>query len=455
MHQLMLTDKALDGDGEDLVAIEAGDHALDAALDVHEAVFINGADVARVDPYLAVGVLPHDVVGLVYVLVVALHHGFAGDTDLAGGVIAKLLARFGVEDANGGGDTGDAHASLLVAVVDAEGSGGGDLTHAVALSQGIADVVRVHKGLHFGLQAGVHGVTTGAEGENEGQVKVLHLLAIDEDLVEGGGGDHMLGLVLLDVLAHLEGQELGNEGQLQAEGQGHVDAAHQAVGGEDGHNAQEALAALFDDAGVNEVEGNRIHAVVGQHNALGEAGGAARVGDGRDGVTLVGGLDGDAVLGALDEGVPADDAALTEGNGIPACKLHGELLHGRKRGGSRLDDDVLLVDLRQDLRDLGIGDINGQQDGRAGVQHHAGDALNVHAGVDGVNGRSDLVQCIQGNNGLRRGSREQGDGVSLLNTESGKGVCALIDAVYELLNSDDGSVVVDRCVVQTIFIHML
>ena len=175
--------------------------------------------------------------------------------------------------------------------------------------------MRLQESLQLGFQTGIHGVAAGTHGQQEGQVKALHLFAVDQDLIKCRGSDHVLGLVFAYIFAHLLGIETGDQCQLQAQGQGHVDTAHQTVGGEDGHDAQEALSLFVDNAGVNEIKGNSIHAVVGEHNALGEAGGTAGVGDSNSCIALILYFLCNAVLGAGNEGIPADDATLAKGNG--------------------------------------------------------------------------------------------------------------------------------------------
>lgn len=117
-------DIAFQVDGEDFVTVETGDHTLDASLDIQEAILVDVAQVAGVDPDLAIGMLTHYKIGFLGVIEVTLHHGRTGNTNLTVSVVAQLLTGFGIEDAHIHGQRGDADAALAVNFVYAEGSRG-------------------------------------------------------------------------------------------------------------------------------------------------------------------------------------------------------------------------------------------------------------------------------------------------------------------------------------------
>lgn len=79
----MAADDVLDHGREHLEAIVTDDHALDAGIQIHKAVLVHVADIAGVCPDLAVCMAAQDHVGLLGLIVVALHDGGGADADLA------------------------------------------------------------------------------------------------------------------------------------------------------------------------------------------------------------------------------------------------------------------------------------------------------------------------------------------------------------------------------------
>ena len=80
--------------------------------------------------------------------------------------------------------------------------------------------------------------------------------------------EHVLGLVLPDQRAQLVGVQIGDDDDVQAHDQRHVHAAGIAVGNERRHDVHQLLAAAEQVALGDEFVGQRVKAVVGQHNAL-------------------------------------------------------------------------------------------------------------------------------------------------------------------------------------------
>ena len=93
---------------------------------------------------------------------------------------------------------------------------------------------------------------------------------------------------------------------------------------------------------------------------------------------------------------------------------------------------MLLVDVFADAEDLGECDIQNHEDTGVALLNHAADAVDVHAGVDGVCGGTELIQCIDGENGFGYGYGQEGDNFTGLYAEGGEGVGAFVHAVEEL-----------------------
>ena len=98
----VITDICLHVDGEYLVTVETDDDVLDPVFDVQEAVNVHIANVAAMDPDLAVGVLLHNIIGFRLIVEVSLHHGRSRDADLAFFAKAQFVCGTGSKDTYGG-----------------------------------------------------------------------------------------------------------------------------------------------------------------------------------------------------------------------------------------------------------------------------------------------------------------------------------------------------------------
>ena len=119
LEELALSELLFDDFRVDIFAHGGLEEALQSSGDVKLTVFVEVADVARVEP--SVGV--NDFLGEFRVLVVAHHHVMAAAADLAVGLHLDLNA------GQGGTDGADFTA---VGVVVADGDDGGGLGHAIA-----------------------------------------------------------------------------------------------------------------------------------------------------------------------------------------------------------------------------------------------------------------------------------------------------------------------------------
>ena len=246
------------------------DHALDAGIQIHKAVLVHVADIAGVCPDLAVCMAAQDHIGLIGLVIVALHDGGGADADLAALTDGQLGLGAGLKDGHHRVQHGDAHAAGLGHIAGGNGSGRSDFGHAVALGQRILHVVCLQELVHGQLSAQRQRVAASGIVADEGEILLLleqrrscHLLVV------GRNAEHVLGLVLPDQCAQLVGVQIGDDDDVQAHDQRHVHAAGIAVGNERRHDVHQLLAAAEQVALGDEFVGQRVKAVVGQHNALG------------------------------------------------------------------------------------------------------------------------------------------------------------------------------------------
>ena len=281
--------------GIDVLAVGAEEHVLDAATDEDVALGIHGAKVAGVVP--SVGI--EDGGGGFRILVVAEHDVWAPGHYLAGyggGVVAEdahLLVDGGTAAAAG-------HEALVVCIADDGGALGGAVAH------GVAEAYLVEEGLYLLAEGGaadddlieaasegccnlladllVHLLADDGHAEEQPHLVVLYLGedALADDLLndQGHGDDDARAYVgkclgddsraghageVIDVAA---GEKLEDELEGHAVHVGHGEDADDGVTGMD----------LGSEDVAGEV-GIAPHGAVGQHHALGVAGGAAGIVD--------------------------------------------------------------------------------------------------------------------------------------------------------------------------------
>ena len=450
---LTVSNVALQVDGEDLMAVETGDHTLDTALDVQEAVLVDVAQVTGMDPDLAVGMLAHDIVGFSGVIEVTLHHGRTGDTDFAIAVVAQLLAGLRIEDTHIDGQGGNANTALLVNIVDTEGCSCGQLGHAVTLCQREAHIVLLAEFVQTLLQALVHAVAAGCQSVQEGQVHILHFAAADEQFDEDRGADDMVGTVGLNQLADFCRNESGDGNQGHTHTQRHMHTTNQAVCCKDGDDTQEAVAIIVVNCRVDKVHANGVHGIVSHHNTLGNTGGTASIGDGHQCVANIGSVHCNSILASVDEFLPRNHLVRIR-NVRLILQLQICLLDQRHGSAGSLDNDVVLIDLLLDCLNLGICQVQGNQNAGTGAGDHACNTFDVHTGVNAVCSRTQAVQSIDGCNGLRNGCGQERNDVTFLDTHSCERISGHVYPMNQIAERDILSIIMQSRCIQTILVAL-
>ena len=453
MHSGVAADDILDHGGEDFEAVVADDETLDAGVEVNEAVLVQIADVAGVDPDATIRVAAKDHGRLVSLIVVALHGGGAGDAQLA----ALTDGQFPVSTRLKGGDDGvdhrDANAAGLVVCAGSHGSGRGYLGHAVALCHRVADAMGGEEVVDGLLCAPGDGVAAGGVVQNEGEILIPQLGVSGQLLVVGGHAEHMLGLVLQHQTAQLGRVEVGDDDDREAQHQRQMDAAGVAVGDEGGHDVHELLAPVEQLIVGAELLRDGVEAVVGEHDALRRTGGAAGVDDDASVVGVIGLRSGALALAALDELLPADDVG-----GIFVLVGGGQLVaYGHHRGqrvGRREDDDLFHVGALCGLTAALVHDV--QADEKVGVHLFdiLMDALDAVAGVHKVQGGADHVSGVEQSDDLRGHDADHRHDVALFDPDAPQGGSSLFDIDDEVGVGELPAIVVQCRIVQMVLVPM-
>ena len=453
MHSGVAADDVLYHGGEDFETVVADNETLDAGVEINEAVLVQISDVAGVDPDAAIGVAAEDYVRLVGLVVVALHGGGAGDAQLAALADGQLFVRTRLEGGDEGVDHRDADAAQLVVRAGGDGGSGGHLGHAVALGDRIADAMGGEEVVDGLLCAPGDGVAAGGVVEDEGEILIPQLGVSGQLLVVGGHAEHMLGLVLQHQTAQLGRVEIGDDDDREAQHQRQMDAAGVAVGDEGGHDVHELLAPVEQLVVGAELLRDGVEAVVGEHNALGRAGGAAGVDDDAGVVGVIRLRSGALALAALDELLPADDVG-----GIFVLVGGGQLVsYGHHRGqrvGRREDDDLFHVGALCGLTAALVHDV--QADEKVGVHLFdiLMDALDTVAGVHKVQGGTDHVRCIEQGNDLGGHDAHYRYDVALLDADAPQGGSSLLDVDDKVSVGELPAVVIQRGVIQMVFVPL-
>ena len=449
MHSGVAADDVLYHGGEDFETVVADNETLDAGVEINEAVLVQISDVAGVDPDAAIGVAAEDYVRLVGLVVVALHGGGAGDAQLAALADGQLFVRTRLEGGDEGVDHRDADAAQLVVRAGGDGGSGGHLGHAVALCYRIADAMGGEEVVDGLLCAPGDGIAAGGVVQNEGEVLIPQLGVCGQLLIVGRHAEHMLGLVLQHQAAQLGRVEVGDDDDREAQHQRQMDAAGVAVGDEGGHDVHELLAPVEQLVVGAELLRDGVEAVVGEHNALGRAGGAAGVNHDTGMVGVIRLRSGALALAALDELLPADDVG-----GIFVLVGGGQLVsyshHRGQRVGRREDDDLFHVGALCGLTAALVHDVQADQKMGVHLFDVLVDALDTVAGVYKVQGGADHVSGVEQSDDLRGHDADHRHDVALFDPDAPQGGSSLFDIDDEVGVGEFPAIVVQCRIVQMV-----
>ena len=141
--------------------------------------------------------------------------------------------------------------------------------------------------IHLLLELGAQAVAAGEDALEEAQVHALQLGSPEQGLEQGGHAGDQVGLLLHQHIGVGIHAELGHQDAGGAANQGGVDADAQTEAMEHGHHGEHLHPGDFlhgEAGGGDGLQCQGVEIQVGEHDALGGAGGAAGIEDGAAGV---------------------------------------------------------------------------------------------------------------------------------------------------------------------------
>ena len=433
----MAVDDVFQLGGVDVVA-GGDDHPLDALAEIDEAVLVHVAQVAGVQPDAAVEMAAQGGGGFLGVIHVAHHHGGAGDADFALGVGGDLLLGAGLHDLIEGIGEGHADGAGAGIILGGQAGGGDAFGGAVALADLLRAVVGFQEGIHLLLQLRGEAVAAGEDALQEAQIRLLQILRPQQRLEQGGHAGDQVGLLLHENIGVGLHAELGHQDAGAAGDEGRVDADAQAEAVEHGHDGEHLHAGnlLHAEAGGGDgLQRQGVEIQVGEHDALGGAGGAAGIEDGaavgRPAVVIR----QPGVLSGGDHFVPQQIAVFGQlpdgpgalGHGVEQAQGHGQLVDDPGD-----EDPAGVLHLGHDLGHLVVELIQGQDGLGPREIQIKGDLLGGGQGVDHVGNGADAVERVKAVQRLGGIGHADGDPVPLSDAQAVKALCGIFDAAHEL-----------------------
>ena len=397
---VMAVDDIFNLTGIDIVA-GGDDHPLDALTEIHEAVLIHVTQITGVQPDAAVIMPAQGGGGFLGVVHIAHHDGGAGHADLAFGVGIHFLGGAGSHDLVINVGEGDTDGAGTGVILGGQAGGGDTFGGAVALSNLLGAAMLLQEGIHLLFQLLGQTVAAGENALQEAQILPLQILGPQQRFKKGGDTGDDVGLLLDEGFGVGFDAELRNQDAGGTADESGVDADAQTEAVEYGHNGEHFHPRHAAEAGGGDgLQTQSVEIQVGEHNALGGAGGAAGIEDGAALIVFaVIGRQG-GILASLDHIIPEGVAVASGGfvrlaafgQGIQQVQGSGQLI------GNPGDEDFggifqfigngchLAVELRQSQNGLALGEIQVKSDllrGGQGVDH-IGDGADAVQGVEAV-----------------------------------------------------------------------
>ena len=278
---------------------------------------------------------------------------------------------------------------------------------------------------------------------DEGEILVLQLGVNSQLLVVGGHAEHVFGLVLPDQAAQLIGVEVGDDDHLDAQRQRQMYAAGKAVGNEGGHDVQQGLTLGKQRVAGGELHGNAVEVVIGQHHALGGAGGAAGMHH-HTGVLRVIGLRGNAlVLPGSKELLPVDDVGMVLVL-VEILDLVTQRQRQRQGIGRGEHHHMLHMGALGSLMAALIHHIQADQQVGIHLFNVLTDTLHTVTGIHQVQSRADHVSGIERKDDLRGHHADHRGDIALFQARGPQGCCRLFD-VDDKISVGELAAIVFQC----------
>ena len=373
--------------------------------------------------------------GLVRVLHVLLHHGGAGEQDLALGAVGDLLIGARLNDLDVGVRERHADRALLEHMRRRQAAGRDRLGGAIALAHLHRRAVGVEELIQLLLQLDRQAVAAGEHALERAEVRALHARQTQQRLVERGHARDEVAVILGDELRVALGSKARHEDAAPALREHGVDAHAEAEAVEERHGGEHLVAGVEHRVRRDDLLAERIEVLVRQHDALGRAGRAAGVED--DGGVVAGAPDGvipEAGLAHVHEFLPADDRRVLRDLGDLAAL--GEHI-ARADGLAQLildarDDDVDDLCVLADALELVVELVERDGGDALGLVEIELDLLLRREGMDHVRDAADEVDRVEHIDGLRAVGHGDGDLVARAHADGLEGAGALLDLLDHL-----------------------
>ena len=415
--------------GIDVVA-GGDDHPLGAAPEEDETLIVHDAEIPGIDPGQPVCVVPQGLGGLLGVLHVLLHHRGTGQQDLALLTVRQLLVGAGLDDLDVGVREREADAPLLEHVRRGQAAGGDGLGGAVALPHLDGGVVVVEELVELLFQLHGEAVAAGEHALQAAEIGLLHAVQPEQRLIQRGHAGDEVAFVLGDLLGVALGGESGDQDAAAALAEHGVDAHAQTEAVEQRHGSQHLVAGAEDGVRRHHLLAQSVEVLVGEHDALGGAGGAAGIED--HGGVLALALHGvlvEAGLAQIQEFLPADHGrVLGDLLDLSALSEHIARPDGLREGVLDAgDDDVHHLGVGADALELVVELV--QRDGRdgLGLVEIELDLLLRRQRVDHVGDGAHPVHGVEHIDGLGAVGHGDGDLVPLADADGAQGLGTAVD----------------------------
>ena len=373
------------------------------------------------------------LLGVVHIL---LHDGGAGQQDLALFTIGQLLVGAWLDDLDIGIGEGKADGALLVDVGGCQAAGGNGFGGAVALPYLHDSLVVIQEFVELLLQLDGQAVAAGEYALETAEVGAVHAGQTQQSFVQRRYAGDEVALVLDDLLGVALGGEPGDQNAAPALGQHGVDAHAQSEAVEQGHGGQHPVAGPEHGVGGDDLLAEGVEVAVGQHDALGGAGGAAGVEDHRrivkttlHPVVLI-----EAEPGHVHELLPADHRRVI-GDLLDLAPLSQHIAGPDGAGQGVLhrgDDDVDDAGVLADMLELVIELVQRDGGGGLGFVEIEFDLLFRRQGMDHVGDGAHQIDGIEHVNGLGAVGHGDGDLVAGAHAQSLQALGAALDLLHHL-----------------------
>ena len=367
------------------------------------------------------------------------HDRRAGDADLAFEIRVQLLCRAGLYNLIIRIRERDTDGADAVIILRRQAGGRDAFGQAIALTHLHGSIVGLEEIVDLFLQLDGHTVTAGEHALEAAEVCVFKLFCAQQRLKQRRDAGDDIGLLFDEQLGVGIDVELRNKDAARAANQGGMDADAEAEAVEHGHDGEHLQPVDGREAGGSDgLQAQRVKVHIGQENALGRAGRAAGIEDGRAFISFAEHSRKGQVALFADalEFRPPDVIALFRGLGVFAacrqrvadCKVRIQLILNL----SKQKLAFLVIKFGHDGRDLGIELV--KREDALGMREIEIELDLPRSGkrMDHVGHCTNAVQAIERVQGLRAVGHTDGDAVALFDAHGEKRLRCLVDLLHEL-----------------------